>query len=201
LTAVLTRQDFLAYFGGLTGASAAVEALPQTLVNQGWWSASYAKDADIVLDTYNGVAAMLWPGRDAYSVAQGEWNDQPGAIAANAGRHVIVTLDGLVGCPPTPLSGLLASAINSVALDVRPPAVGGSFPSPFSRLPFAGKATVWRTLEQHSRQVSDRNPTHSLRVLQFVLGALPAFVREANGSGQPRRRGRGPAQRKPTSVE
>jgi hypothetical protein len=182
---VLSRRDFLAYFGGLTVASAAVAALPEALRQQGWWSAAYAEDADVVLDTYNGLAAMLWPGKDAYSVAQGEWNDRPGAIAANAGRHVMVALDGLVPQPYTalrdnhetvPLSGSVASAINTVALAVNPAAVAGPFPSPFASLAFADKAAVWRTLEEDTRQVSDRDPTHSLGVLQGVFGVVPALV-------------------------
>ena len=181
---MLSRRDFLAYFGGLTVASAAVAALPEALRGQGWWSAAYADEADIVLDTYNGLAAMLWPGDDAYSVAQGEWNDRPGAIAANAGHHLVVALDGLVPPPSVPLgskhsvplSGAVASAINTVALEVNPAAVAGSFPSPFARLAFADKAAVWRTLEEDTRRVSERDPTHSLGVLQFVFGVLPAFV-------------------------
>jgi len=182
---MLSRRDFLTYFGGMAVASAAVAALPEALRSRGWWSAAYAQDADVVLDTYNGLAALLWPGKDAYSVAQGEWNDGPGAIAANAGRHLMVALDGLVPAPPVssghehdtvPLSGSVASAINTVALSVNPVATGGSFPSPFARLAFADKATVWRTLEEDTRQVADRDPTHSLGVLQFVFGVLPAFV-------------------------
>jgi len=182
---VLTRRDFLAYFGGLTAASVAVQALPEVLRSHGWWAAAYAEEADVVLETYNGLAAMVWPGNDPYSVAQGEWNDGPGAVAANAGRHLMVTLDGLVSQPYTalpvkrgtlPLSGSLSSAINTVALQVNPAATAGGFLSPFARLPFTDKATVWRTLEQDARQVTDRDPTQSLGVLQFVIGVLPAFV-------------------------
>jgi hypothetical protein len=182
---MLSRGDFLAHFGGLALASAAVAALPEALRIQGWWSGAYAEDADVVLDTYNGLAAMLWPGKDAYSVSQGEWNDRPGAVAANAGRHTMVALDSLMPEPYTeihsdrrrvPLSGSIASAINSVALTVNTAATGGAFPSPFARLPFADKAAVWRILEEDTRQVADRDPAHSLGVMQFVFGVLPAFV-------------------------
>ena len=182
---MLTRRDFLERFGGLTVVSAAVWALPGVLGNRGWWSAAYAQDGDVVLDTYNGLAAMVWPGNDAYSVAQGEWSHRPGAIAANAGRHVMAALDSLVPQPYTalrgdhdrvPLSGSVASAMNTVALTVNPAATGGAFPSPFARLPFADKAAVWRTLEQDTRQVTDRDPTHSVGVLQFVFGVLPGLV-------------------------
>jgi hypothetical protein len=182
---MLSRRDFLTHFGGMAVASAAVAALPEALRSRGWWSAAYAEDADIVLDTYNGLAAMLWPGKDAYSVAQGEWNDRPGAIAANAGRHTVVALDGLLPEPYTdlhsdrgrvPLSGSIASAINSVALTVNPAPTGGAFPSPFARLAFADKAAVWRILEEDTRQVTELEAAHSLGVVQFVFGVLPAFV-------------------------
>ena len=183
---MLTRRDFLAYLGGVAAASAAVGALPEVLFRRGWWSAAYAQDLDVVLDTYNGLAAMLWPGNDRFSVVQGEWNDEPGAIAANAGHHVMVALDGIVPQPDTaehaahggtgPLSGVVASAINTVALTVNPAAAGGPFPAPFANLSFADKAAVWRILEEDTRQVTDKDPTHSLGVLQFVFGVLPALV-------------------------
>jgi hypothetical protein len=152
------------------------------LRSRGWWSAAYAEDADVVLDTYNGLAAMLWPGKDAYSVAQGEWNDGPGAIAANAGRHLKFAMDGLVPAPPVPagpdhdtvpLSGLVAGAMNTVALTVNPVATGGAFPSPFARLSFADKATVWRILEEDTRQVADRDPTGLRGVLGRRLKVRP----------------------------
>jgi len=75
-----------------------------------------------------------------------------------------------------PLSGSIASAINTVSLTVNPAATGGGFPSPFARLSFADKAAVWRILEQDTRQVTDFDPTHSLGVLQGVFGILPALV-------------------------
>ena len=183
---MLSRRDFLTYFGGMAVAGAAVTALPEALRGKGWWSAAYAEDADVVLDTYNGLAAMLWPGKDAYSVAQGEWNERPGAVAANAGRHTVVALDGLLSEPYTdvrsddrarvPLSGSIASAINSVALVVNPAPAGGAFPSPFARLAFADKAAVWRILEEDTGQVAELEPGHSLGVLQSVFGVLPALV-------------------------
>jgi hypothetical protein len=182
---VLTRREFVTSLGGLAAATVAVAALPEVLGRRGWWSPAYANEADVVLDTYNGLAAMLWPGKDAYSIAQGEWNSQPGAIAANAGRHTMVALDGLLPEPYTevhsdrrrvPLSGSIASAINSVALTVNPAPTGAAFPSPFARLAFADKVAVWRVLEEDTRQVTELDPDHSLGVLQFVFGVLPAFV-------------------------
>ena len=182
---MLTRREFVSSLGGLAAATVAFAALPQVLGRRGWWSPAYANDADVVRDTYNGLAAMLWPGNDAYSIAQGEWNDRPGAIAAAAGRHTMETLDGLLPEPYTelhsdrsrvPLSGSIASAINSVALAVNPASTGGPFPSPFARLAFADKAAVWRVLEEDTRRVTELDPGHSVGVLQFVFGVLPALV-------------------------
>jgi hypothetical protein len=182
---MLNRRDFLSYFGGVTLASAAVWALPEVLDRRGWWSAAYAQDGDVVLDTFNALGAMIWPGNDPYSVAQGESNDRPGAVATNIGRHVVDMLDGLVAQPYTalpinrgtvPLSGSLASAINSVALTVNPAATGGGFPSPFARLSLAEKAAVWRILEQDTHQAIDRDPTQTLGALHFLFGVLPPLV-------------------------
>jgi len=179
---MLSRRDFLVHLGGMVAASTAVHALPALLDDRGWWSAAFAQDTDVVLDTYNGLAAMLWPGNDPYSVAQGECNDRPGAMAANAGHHVMVTLDSLVPQPygarrddgTVPLSGSIASAMNSVALEVNPAAAGGSFQSPFANLTLTDKAAVWRRLEGDTGRVDD--PTQSLGVLQFVFGVLPGLV-------------------------
>lgn len=182
---MLSRRDFLACLGSVAAASAVVHALPGVLAGQGWWSAAYAEDGDMALDTYNGLASMLWPGNDTYSVAQGESNDRPGAIAANAGRHVLTLLDSIVPQPDmagrsnddtVPLSGSVASAMNSVALTVNPAAAGGPFLAPFANLSFADKAAVWRILEEDTRQVADRDPTQGLGVLQFAFGVLPALV-------------------------
>jgi hypothetical protein len=182
---MLTRRDFLARFGGVAAATAAVCTLPQVLGGLGWWSPAHALDGDLVLDTYNGLAAMVWPGDDAYSMAQGESNGRPGAIAANAGRHTMIALDGLVPEPYTalrsgagtvPLSGSVASALNTVALAVNPAAAGGGFPSPFARLAFADKAAVWRSLEEDTRRVTEQDPTHSAGVLQYVFGILPGYM-------------------------
>lgn len=167
-----------------TAVSAGVAALPEWLARRGWWSPAYATDADVVLDTYNGLAGMVWPGNDARSVAQREWNDRPAAMAAHVGRHLIMALDGIVPQPATDpragddavlLSGLIASAVNSVALQVNP-AVMGAFLSPFSRLSFADKVTVWGVLEEEVRRVRGPDPTAGVAVLRYVVGLLPALA-------------------------
>lgn len=181
---MVTRREFFSRFGGMAAATAAVYALPEVLRVRGWWSAAYALELDLVRDTYNAFAAMLWPGNDAYSIAQGESALRPGAIAANAGVHLIALLDQFVPAPDNlgsndltvPLSASIASAINTVALTVNPLALTGIFLSPFARLSFRDKVATWRRLEEDTQIVTAPDPTHSLGVLQFVFGNLPAFV-------------------------
>jgi hypothetical protein len=182
---MLTRRGFLARFGGTAAATAAVYALPEVLRVRGWWNAAYAQETDLVLDTFNAFAAMVWPGNDEYSVAQGESSDRPGAIAANAGRHIVTALDGFVPQPDTPLgnnddtvplSASIASAFNAVALTVNPLATSGLLLTPFARLSFAEKAATYQVLEENTQVVTGLDPTLSLGVLQFVFGVLPGFV-------------------------
>jgi hypothetical protein len=182
---MLTRRGFLARFGGSAAAAAAIYALPEVLQLRGWWNAAYALELNLVLDTFNALAAMVWPGNDDYSVAQGESSDRPGAFAANAGHHMINTLDDYLPYPDTslssndrtvPLSASIASGINAVALTVNPLAASGTFLTPFARLTFAEKAATWRVLEEGTQVVTGLDPTLSLGVLQFVFGVLPSFV-------------------------
>lgn len=181
---MFTRRAFLSRFGGLGAATAAIYALPEVLRIRGLWSPAYALDLDAVRETYDAFAAMLWPGSDVYSLAQGESALKPGAVAAGAGRAIVAALDQFVPAPDmvlsndltVPLSGLIASAINSAALTVQPAALNGLFLTPYARLNFRDKTATWRRLEEDTLSVSALDPTHSLGVLQFVFGNLPAFV-------------------------
>lgn len=181
---MFTRRTFLCRLGGLSAATAAVYALPELLRIRGLWSPAYALDLDAVRETYDAFAAMLWPGNDAYSLAQGEATLKPGAVAAGAGRAIVTALDRFVPAPDTtldndltaPLSGLIASAINSTALTVQPAALNGLFLTPFARLKHLDKTATWRRLEEDTLSVSALDSTHSLGVLEFVFGNLPAFV-------------------------
>ena len=47
---MLSRRDFLAHFGGVAVASAAVAALPEALRTHGWWSTAYAEDTVVFVD-------------------------------------------------------------------------------------------------------------------------------------------------------
>lgn len=187
--AELSRRQFLARFGGTAITAAALAGMPELLRLQGWYDQAAAQEADVVLDTFNGLAAFVWPGDDEYSQAQGEATDGPGAVAANAGRHIADALDQFVPAPDgpglandqtLPLSAGIAGAINAVALTVNPAGTGAALPSPFARLAFADKAETWRRLEEETRALDSSGLpeplTHSAGVVQFVFGVLPGFV-------------------------
>ncbi len=184
----LTRRRFLQQFGGTVLTASAVAAVPDLLRWRGWYDEAVAQEADVVLDTFNALAALLWPGDDPYSQVQGAAPDRPGALAANAGRHIREALDMFVPAPDVPfdndqtvpLSGGIASMINTVAATVNPVGQPAPFPSLFARLTIDEKIETWRRLEEETRHLdSSQMPepfTHSAGVLQFVFGVLPGFV-------------------------
>ncbi|MGH8458381.1 MAG: hypothetical protein ACRESV_03440 [Nevskiales bacterium] len=181
---LLTRRSFIARLGGLAAATAAVYGLPEFLRIRGWWNTAYAQEPDVVLDTFNGLAAMLWPGDDEYSIAQGESANRPGAIAANAGRHALVLLDAIVPQPDNPfpnddtvpLSGAVASMLNSIALTVNPAALNGARLSPFARLAIAEKAEVYRVIEEETQRIAIQEANLTAGTLQYLFGILPAAM-------------------------
>ena len=50
-------------------------------------------ETDVVRDTLNGLLAFVVPGPDAYSVAQGSSDDDPGGVEAGVMDVLIRTLD------------------------------------------------------------------------------------------------------------
>lgn len=186
----VSRRRFLAQLGGTALSAAAVAAVPDLLRWRGWYDAAIAQEPDVVLDTFQGLAALVWPGDDAYSQAQGEATDGPGAVAANAARHMVEALDGFVPAPDgpgplandetVPLSGGIASMINVVAATVDPVGTAAPFPSTFARLAYADKIETWRRLEEETQALDSSDLpepfAHSSGVLQFVFGVLPGFV-------------------------
>lgn len=184
----VTRRQFLRMGGSAALTAAGVAAVPDLLRFMGHLNPALAQEADITLDTFNGLAAFLWPGDDAYSVAQGESSDRPGAVAANAGFHIAAALDFFVPAPDdvvsndltVPLSQAIAGGLNTAALATNPLAVGGTFLSPFSRLSYADKAAAYGVLETDTQQLNAITLPEPLDeaqgVLQFVFGVLPGFV-------------------------
>jgi hypothetical protein len=181
---MLDRRSFLAHVGGVSAATAAISALPAILGPRGLFAPAYASDIEIVRDTFDGLAAMMFPGNDRHSIAQREATSKPGALAAHAGRHLTTALDGFVPAPDNlgsndlflPLSGVISGAINAVAVAVDPLSALAGFPAPFSGLKFPQKVAAWRLLEQDTQVITSLDPTHSTGVMHFVFANLPAFV-------------------------
>ena len=187
-SSTLSRRQFLTRAAVLSGATVLWQ-VPPLLRLRGWDSPAYAQDPNIVRDTLNGLVAFIWPGDDAYSVAQGDAGDGPGALAADTTTILIQSLDEFLpapdGPPPlttdetVPLSGGIANLLNVVAATVNPVAAAGTFPSHFSRLTMAEKAEVFRTLEQDNGIPDAGLPepfTSTTGNFRFVAGILPGFV-------------------------
>jgi hypothetical protein len=183
------RRRFLVRSGFL-GAAAALAQVPGLLQGRGWFDRAYALEPNIVRDTLNGLVAMVFPGNDEWSIAQGDATDRPGGVAADTTTVFIEALDAFVpapdGPPPltsdatVPISGAVANLLNVVALTVNPAARGGTLASPFSRLSIAEKAQVFRLLEEDSGLPGDADLpqplTRASGNFAFVAGILPGFV-------------------------
>lgn len=171
----LSRRAFLAGTGGL-GLSAALAGLPDALARHGWLEAALAQNGDVTLQTLNGLAALIVPGDDEYSVAQGVSTPEPGGVAAGVATELAEGLDDFVPAPlvagstgiTVPASGGVASLLNSIALQVNPAATNGGFGSHFARLSFAEKGEVFRRFES--------DPSLADTEFRFVAGILPGFV-------------------------
>ena len=170
----ISRRTFLER-AGMLGAAAALVHLPALLGNRGLAADAEAVELDVVRDTFNGLLAFVLPGSDQYSLAQGESAAGPGGVGSGGLDALLETFDryvpaSLLGQPSVtviPASAGLATLLNVVALEVdRSPASGG-FLSPFSRLPFAGKAEVFRRLEEEA-PLGD-----AVEELRFVYAAMP----------------------------
>lgn len=103
---------------------------------------------DPIRDTYNGLAAFVVPGMDAWSSAQGATSSEPGAVSTHVADIMIGVIDRAVPSPPQgpPSSAMIASLLNQVAQKVNPSA-GGNFASHFSKLSFQEKVSVFQFIE------------------------------------------------------
>ena len=175
----IPRREFLVKAGTFgAGIAAGFARLPQALLGSRFLDAAAAQDADLTRDPINGLVAFIVPGPDAYSVAQGETDERPGAIDADTTDNLIMNLDAFLpaadvggGSDETvPISGAVANLLNLTAAQVNPLAAGGGFPSHFSRLSFAEKADVFRILEATSGE------DDASAQVRFVGGILPGFT-------------------------
>ena len=173
----ISRRQFLARAGAV-GFGAALAQLPAALRSKGWLDIAAAQDPNLTRDTINGLVAFVLPGPDPYSVAQGERSDTPGAIVSRTTDNLILNLDTYLPNPDlgpfnnngtVPLSGAVASLLNSTAAQVDPAATG-TFPSHFSRLSFAEKAEVFKRVE------ATPGNDDAARNIRFVGGILPGYT-------------------------
>ena len=184
----MNRRDFLLR-AGVLGAAAALGQVPELLRLRGWDSPAYAQEPNLVRDTLNGLVAFIWPGDDAYSVAQGDATGKPGGMAADTTTILIQSLDEFLPAPDgpgplgndetVPLSGAVANLLNVVAARVNPVAASGTFPSHFARLTWEEKARVFEVLETDNGIPDNNLPeplTASTGNFRFVAGILPGFV-------------------------
>jgi hypothetical protein len=169
----VSRRTFLQR-AGLFGAALATVDLTALLDAQGLLPAAQAQSTDLTADTLSGLVAFIVPGDDPYSVAQGEKANGPGGIAAGGVEALTAGLDRYVpattfgGSASLPASGGVAMLLNQYAERVNPVAANGGFPSPFARLSFAEKASVFEMFES--------DPAMEGTELRFVGGILPGFV-------------------------
>ncbi len=160
---------------GALGVATALAQLPALLDAKGLLAQARAAGPDVVRDTLSGLLAFIIPGDDDYSAAQGTPAKGPGAIGAGTLEPFIAALDEFVPASAAgqtatvPASGGVATLLNSYALQVNPGATG-PFLAPFSNLPFADKAQVFRLFE------ADETVTDIVPELKFVAGILPGFI-------------------------
>jgi hypothetical protein len=82
---------------------------------------------DLTRDTFNGWTVFVAPGPDAYSVAQGVADWQPGAMEAQAPDYVMLGIDFSLR-PPHPLARPIAVALGPALGDVQLPLAAGAVP-------------------------------------------------------------------------
>jgi len=165
----LARRAFLTHAGHLAGAGAVIQPLTLSFSPERAMAAALVEN-DLVRDTMNGFVALVVPGPDEYSVAQGISTLEPGGVDARTGDFLIGALN--LSAPFVPgFASTVADILNDIASQVNP-AAAGPFLSPFARLSFAEKAAVLSTMEE----------IDSLKSLAGVLPAIVAFITYSEAS-------------------
>jgi hypothetical protein len=154
-----SRRDFL-FSTLLTAAAAPLVGSP---LLAGRLEAASQPPADLLHDTFSGLVALVVPGSDPYSVAQGVSTADAGGLDVGDLDDLIATLDESTPFVPQ-FSAVVASILNGLAQAVNTTAVG-PFQSPFANLSFAEKVAVFQIMDA----------TDSLKVLAGVLPAFAAF--------------------------
>ena len=141
-TATFSRSAFVAR---ALAAAGALTGLPAAFERAGLVDEASAAGSDSVLQTLNGLVAFIVPGRDEYSMAQGQQTADAGGVEAYAG---VALAAGLDFAQPS-LAASAAALLNNAALLVRGSSADGAFASPFANLSFTEKAAAFSLLEGH----------------------------------------------------
>lgn len=137
-----SRRGFLASAGLGFGALMVTGAPP-----------AKAAGVTVVNHAFNGVAAFVLPGNDAYSRRQGVYTDKPGGVEAQAGKVVVETLDRAIPIQlsetalPAPGALGFALILQGLAIQANPLSVVGPFQSAFANLTFLQKRGVLERLD------------------------------------------------------
>jgi hypothetical protein len=140
------------------GAAAAFMQIPDLLGKRG---VAHAASADILHETFNALLAFVVPGRDEYSIQQGDVAADPGGVEAGGVDALIATIDESAPYFPN-FASFIATILNDTATGVNPLA-SGPFASPFARLSSPEKAAVLQYLDFND-------------ATKVLAGVLPAFV-------------------------
>ncbi len=156
-----TRVSRRGFVGQMMFASAAAALLQ---VHDLWGkrgSLAQAAAADVVHETFNALLAFVVPGRDEYSIQQGDVASDPGGIEAGAVDALIATVDESTPYFPN-FASFIATILNDVAMGINPLAVG-PYVSAFARLSSREKVAVFQYLDAND-------------ATKVLAGVLPAFV-------------------------
>jgi hypothetical protein len=120
-----------------------------------------AMSADVLHETFSGLLAFVVPGRDEYSIQQGDVASDPGGVEAGGVDALIATIDESAPYFPH-FASFIATILNDTATGVNALAPG-PFASPFARLSSPEKAAVFQYLDFND-------------ATKVLAGVLPAFV-------------------------
>jgi hypothetical protein len=154
-----SRRGFLGNALAASATAALIQAQP-FVTARGWLDVAHAAP-DLTHDTINGLLAFVLPGADAWSLAQGVSEADPGGVDAGVADVLIATIDESTPFVPS-FSAQVAAILNGLAQSVNPGG-GGTLASPFANLSFAQKAAVF--------QIMDATPA-----LELFGGLLPLFA-------------------------
>jgi hypothetical protein len=171
----ISRRTFVRR-AGLLGAALAATDLGALLDANGWLEKAQAQSPDLTVHTLSGLVAMMAPGDDAYSAAQGDQANGPGGIAAGAvealmnGVDHYIPLTAIPGnkAAGVPASSAVATLLDGYAMRVNAASAVGPFPSSFANLKLAEKVEVYRQLEADAGAQGTE--------FSFVAGILPGFA-------------------------